>query len=337
MRRAGPGRPSARIALLLAPHGPDSLAAWILRFLEALTVQHRSALDLRVRRSRLAHFHAWCVEHALTTPAAIAHTHLLAFQRHLFRYRKPDGHPLSLSGQVGTLLVVQSLFRWLVRQRVLPSNPAADLELPTVQGHYALREPLNGEEIDAVLALPDLATAQGLRDRTVLEVLYASGIRRQELVNLHVSDIEPSRGTLHVRQGKGRKDRIVPLGERALAWVGAYQQHARPALLTDPKTPHLFVNQYGEPLSAHALSDRIRRLFDQAGITKKGACHLFRHTMATAMLDHGADLRYVQEMLGHSLIGTTQRYTHVSIARLTAVHAATHPAARLTRGHAPPE
>jgi integrase/recombinase XerD len=325
------GRPSDRARLLAAPCAPDSLAAWIRRFLEALTVQHRSALDLRVRRSRLAHFHAWCLDQGITQPQAVTHATMARFQRYLFGYRKPDGQPMSISGQVGTLLCVQSLFRWLVRHRHVHANPAADLDLPTVQGHYALREPLNAEEVAAVLRLPDLGTPWGLRDRAVLELFYATGIRRSELAALILSDIEPSRGTLHVRQGKGRKDRFVPVGERALAWVDKYRHDARPLLLADPAEQHLFLNAAGGPLSAYALSWRIRDYFNRAGITKRGACHLFRHTMATAMLDNGADLRYVQEMLGHSMIGTTQRYTHVSIARLKAVHAATHPGATLQR------
>jgi len=182
-----------------------------------------------------------------------------------------------------------------------------------------------------VLALPELTEPYGLRDRAILELFYATGIRRQELANLKMTDIDPERGCLLVRQGKGRKDRFVPVGERALAWIAKYKREARPLLLSDPDEPRLFLNYQGAPLSAYALSWRIRRYFDLAGIRKLGACHLFRHTMATAMLDNGADLRHVQEMLGHSMIVTTQRYTHVSIARLTAVHAATHPGATLER------
>lgn len=124
----------------------------------------------------------------------------------------------------------------------------------------------------------------------------------------------------------------MPVGERALAWVAKYEREARPALSSDAKVRHLFLNQYGQPLSPDGLSWRVRDYFRQAGIEKRGACHLFRHTMATAMLDNGADIRHVQEILGHGQITSTQRYTHVSIARLQAVHAATHPAARLVRG-----
>src|SRR5699024_4076697 len=179
-------------------------------------------------------------------------------------------------------------------------------------------------------------TAYGLRDRAILEVFYATGIRRFELAALNeATDIDRERGCLHVRRGKGGKGRFVPLGERALAWIDKYRHEARPLLMDDPNEPALFLNQHGQRLSVNSMSWRIRHYLDEAGITKEGACHLFRHTVATAMLDNGADVRHVQEMLGHADITTTQRYTHVSIAKLKAVHALTHPAAKLTHADAP--
>jgi integrase/recombinase XerD len=330
---------TVRSRLLL--NSPEALAAWIRRYLESLKVTHASVINLRVRRSQLARFNAWCAEHGITTPKSVTHAHVAQFQRYLFYARKPDGSPYAINGQLSVLNNVQAFFRWMVRHRHLQSNPAADLDLPKKNAHH-LREPLNAVEVEKIFALPDITVPYGLRDRAILEVFYATGIRRQELANLMVRDIDNERGTLMVRQGKGRKDRFLPMGERALAWVEKYQREARPQLLlidgkghtnaaSDPKEPRLFLNQYGQAISAYALSWRIRRYFNEAGINKTGACHLFRHSMATAMLDNGADLRHVQEMLGHSMIATTQIYTHVSIARLTAVHAATHPAARLLR------
>lgn len=323
------GQRTERLRLLLAPSAPDGLAAWIRRYLETLRVQHRSQADQRTRRSRLALFHAWCAERSIERPQDVTHRHIERFQSYLFRYRKANGQPMAVNGQRVALFTIEMFFRWLVRQNVVQSNPASDLELP--RATRDLREPLTLTEVEAVLALPDIADPHGLRDRAVLELFYATGIRRAELVALHVTDIEPAHGTLHVRLGKGKKDRFVPIGERALAWVQKYQREARPELLKRSDTRHLFLNCDGEPLSNDALSWRVRHYFEQAGIAKRGACHLFRHTMATAMLDNGADIRHVQEMLGHSQIASTQRYTHVSIARLRAVHAATHPAARLLR------
>lgn len=327
------GKRTERLRLLLAPSDPDGLAAWMRRYLAQLEAQHRSVADVRTRRSRLAHFLAWAVERGIARPQAVTHAHLQRFQRHLFLYRKANGQPIAVNGQRVALFTLEMFFRWLVRQGVIASNPAADLELPRRTDD--LREPLTLEEMEAVLALPDPDTPEGLRDRACLELFYATGIRRTELTNLTQSDLDRSRGTLHVRLGKGKKDRFVPLGERALAWVTRYERQARPRLLSDPRERRLFLNQYGQPLSPDGLSWRVRDYFRQAGIEKRGACHLFRHTMATAMLDNGADIRHVQEILGHGQITSTQRYTHVSIARLQAVHAATHPAARLTRSSNP--
>lgn len=324
------GQSTARSRLLDTPHTPDSVAAWLLRHLDALEVRQVSQMSLHGRKSNLAHFNAWCVEHGIEQPRDVTHAHVEAFQGHLFRYRRRDGQPLSASGQTNILSAVGGFFSWLVKHRHLPSNPASDVELPRVP--KGLRDPMTASEVEAVLALPDLTYAQGLRDRAMLELLYGTGIRRMELAALNTADIERERGTLHVRRGKGGKGRFVPIGERALAWVSKYESEARPLLQHDPHEPALFLNIEGKRLSMNALSWRVRQYLDRASIHKAGACHLFRHTMATVMLDNGADVRHVQEMLGHADIGTTQHYTKVSIAKLKAVHAVTHPAANLRRG-----
>ena len=324
-----PGQTTARSRLLETPRTPDSVAAWLLRQLDALEVRQVSKAGLHPRKSHLAHFNAWCVEHGVERPQDVTHTHMEAFQRHLFRYRRRDGQPLSASGQIAVLGAVSAFFSWMVKHRHLPSNPASDMELPRVS--KGLRDPMTTSEVEAVLALPDLGYAQGLRDRAMLELFYSTGIRRMELAALDAADIDRERGTLHVRRGKGGKGRFVPVGERALAWVTKYETEARPLLQGSPHEPALFLNVDGKRLSINALSWRVRSYLDKAGVRKIGACHLFRHTMATAMLDNGADVRHVQEMLGHADIGTTQIYTKVSIAKLQAVHAATHPGAKLLR------
>jgi integrase/recombinase XerD len=161
----------------------------------------------------------------------------------------------------------------------------------------------------------------------VLELLYSSGLRRQEVLSLHLTDLDRQRRVILVRQGKGKKDRYVPLGERALAWIDKYLAEARPLLLGAEETasPLLFVTQRGHQVHPNQLSSQVRQFMNQAGITKVGACHLFRHTAATIMLDHGADIRHIQAILGHDSLSTTQIYTHVSIGKLCEVHAKTHP------------
>jgi len=164
----------------------------------------------------------------------------------------------------------------------------------------------------------------------MIEVLYSTGIRRSELAGLAVFDIDQDRHTLLVRQGKGRKDRMVPIGERALIWVDRYLAEVRHVHAIEPDDGSLFLTVDGTRFSLDRLTQLVRGYVERSGVNKQGACHLFRHTLATLMLEGGADIRYVQQMLGHADISTTQIYTQVSIRHLQAIHAATHPAASNT-------
>ncbi|MEK7244916.1 MAG: tyrosine-type recombinase/integrase, partial [Pseudomonadota bacterium] len=180
-----------------------------------------------------------------------------------------------------------------------------------------------------VLREADPHHVHGLRDRAMLETLYSTGVRRAELCALALYDIDLNRRALHVRGGKGNKDRMIPIGSRACAWVEKYLIESRPQLLVaDHDT--LFVTAHGEPLTHGFLTNRIKALLRYAGIEKTGGAHLFRHAMATHMLDNGADTRFIQAMLGHANLQTTQIYTQVSIEKLKQIHDATHPA-RLVR------
>ena len=178
-----------------------------------------------------------------------------------------------------------------------------------------------------VLAIPDLDGPLGLRDRAMLELLYATGIRRSELAHLKVFDLDVERATLAVRKGKGSKDRMIPTGDRAATWVARYLEDSRPRLATTPDQGILFLTMDGEQFTVDRLTQLARGYIHRSGIQKPGACHLFRHTMATLMLEGGADIRYIQQMLGHTDISATQIYTQVSLRALQAIHTATHPAA----------
>ena len=316
--------------LLHAPAEADSIAAWVRRYLEAQTILHISAHTLRTRKSDLGIFHEWCLERGITTPREINLAMLERFQKHLFYVRKANGQPLGASRQHHQIVTLRLFFRWLTKAGHLPADPASSLQLPRVpQG--VLPEALTLDEIERVLGVLDLSNPYELRDRAVLEVLYSCGLRRMELRNLSIYDIDGERGTVFVRQGKGRKDRVVPIGERALLWVQKYQDEVRPHLVIDPKQTALFLSKLGEALSLAGLTHQVREYFTRAGISKAGSCHLLRHTMATLMLEHGADIRYIQEILGHASLETTERYTHVTIAKLRAVHTACHPGAKLVR------
>lgn len=238
--------------------------------------------------------------------------------------------PLSFSSQVARLVPVRGFFKWMTRQNVLLWNPASEIELPRQEKRLP-KHVLTADEAERVMQEPDVSDPIGLRDRAILETLYSTGIRRMEVMHLTVFDLDAERGTVMVRQGKGKKDRMVPIGERAVMWIEKYLDEGRPKLVMPPDAGVLFLTQEGEEISSHRLTQLVREYVNGAEIGKTGACHLFRHTCATLMLEGGADIRYIQEMLGHVELSTTQIYTQVSIRRLKAVHALTHPTAKLDR------
>ncbi len=248
------------------------------------------------------------------------------YQRHLFHAKKDDGELLSPRSQWNYLGTIRSFFRWLTRQNVLLGNPASEIEMPRIP----VRLPgvvLSHEESEAVMCVPDVTSACGLRDRAILEVLYSTGIRRLELVRLALSDVDRERGTLFIRQGKGKKDRVVPIGARAVDWLDRYVDSVRGAFVAGKEEATIFLTRDGKPLRPKALTGKVTKYVDAADLGKRGSCHLFRHTMATVMLEGGADVRYIQEILGHAHLSSTEVYTRVSIQRLKAIHTATHPAA----------
>jgi integrase/recombinase XerD len=168
-----------------------------------------------------------------------------------------------------------------------------------------------------------------------IEVLYSTGVRRMEVIALKLYDLSLDRGVLLVRQGKGKKDRYVPIGRRAIAWLQKYMDESRPQLALEPDDMTVFLTAQGEPFSRDHMTSTVKARIDAAKLGKTGACHLFRHTMATLMHENGADIRFIQEILGHVKLETTQIYTHVSIRTLQQVHATTHLAANLGHNQMP--
>jgi integrase/recombinase XerD len=309
---------------------PEGLAAHIVDYLEWIRSRNFSERTVASRSQMLRAFASWCADRGVTRSCEVTRPMLERYQRWLFHYRKADGRPLTFHTQQIRLVSIRAFFKHLARQNRILSNPASDLDLPRRERRLP-RESLTPQEAEQVLAQPDVTKPLGLRDRAILETFYSTGLRRMELANLGLYDLDAERGTLTVRQGKGKKDRVVPIGERAVAWLEKYLQEVRPALLTGPDTKALFLNELGEPLGLDWLSILVRRYVERARVGKTGSCHLFRHTLATVMLQGGADVRYIQEMLGHERLDTTQVYTQVSIRTLKAIHNATHPAARLKK------
>jgi integrase/recombinase XerD len=293
----------------------------------------RSVHTVKSQSMALLRFIVWCDARALTAPTAITRPVLESYQRYLYHYRQTSGpkhgEPLSIVAQLGQLTAIKAWFKWLARQNVILSNPAADLILPK-KPRALPKMILSVEDVERVLAQCDVTTVLGLRNRAILETLYSSGLRRLELVHLKRHDVNLAQGTIHVRAGKGNKDRLVPLGARAALWVAKYLAEARPQLLTREDDQTLFLHDDGRPMKPGRLGDLVKRHLEHAGLTQVGACHLFRHAMATHMLENGADIRYIQVMLGHADLATTQIYTQVSLGKLKDIHAATHPA-KLTR------
>ena len=293
-----------------------------------LQIHNYAETTISCRERYLAYFCQFCVRREVHGREDVTLELIQDYQQQLFDHRKRNGQPLSFATQAQRLIPVAHFFSWLRRSRRLASNPAADLLMPKPDRRLP-EATLSSSEMARLLTVPNIARPLGLRDRAVLEVFYSCALRRAELIDLTVSDVDFARGTVFVRSGKGAKDRYVPIGERALFWLRLYLELARPKLKGASDTQVLFVSSIGTPLCADWLSRKIRAYLAAAGINKRGSCHLLRHTVATLMLEGGADIRYVAEMLGHARLETTQRYTRVSIDRLRHVHAQTHPAAGL--------
>ena len=294
-----------------------------------------SPRTITAQRHAIGRFIGWADERGLTRPQDITRPILERYQRHVYHYRKANGQPLTVSAQLGLILPLQAWFKWLTKQNHILYNPAADLDLPT-RPKALPKGLLSVGQVEDVLNGCDVSTPAGVRLRAMLEVLYSTGIRRFELAGLKCFDVDIERGALMVRLGKGAKDRLVPVGERACAWLDKYLREVRLELVTNHDHPLLFLDDDGQGFDPGRLGDLVKKQLLAAGIQHPGACHLFRVACATHMLENGADIRFIQSLLGHAKLDTTQIYTQVTLAKLKEVHNATHPA-RLQRRQAPPK
>jgi integrase/recombinase XerD len=310
------------------------LEALMQEHLNALRVRGYSEYTVKTRRAHIGVFLEWAYEHGLRDPLEITRPILERYQRYLFYYRKKNGEPLTFRSQHSRLVPLRVWFKWMTRQNHILHNPASEIDLPRL-GRTLPKNILSVPEVELVMMQPNLADSLGLRDRAILEVIYATGLRRLEIVNLKLFDLHLDRGLVVVRQGKGKKDRYVPIGERAAAWLEKYIREARPPIAIEPDDLTVFLTAEGEPFSRDHLTWTVRQHMVAAKMGKVGACHLLRHTMATHMHENGADIRYIQQILGHEDIKTTQIYTHVALRALQQVYAATHPAALLDPKQSP--
>jgi integrase/recombinase XerD len=302
-----------------------SLFQLIDQHLQYLRVLNYSPHTIAGRDIYLNQFGSWAAAKGVTHSHELSRPVLEGFRSHLAAQLKKCGSLLAPQTQRVRLVPVRTFCVWLVRQGHIAHNPAAELEMPRSAVHLP-KFILTPQETELVLAGLDTSSPIGLRDRAILEVFYSTGIRRLELIGLKLEDLDRERGFLMVRQGKGKKDRLIPIGKRAIEWIARYLTSARPRWVHEEGQHTLFVTQRGGPISSKHLTAHTARHVSRAALGKTGSCHLFRHTMATAMLDNDADIRCVQEMLGHASLQTTQIYTRVSLKRLKEVHTRTHPA-----------
>lgn len=311
---------------------------FLVRFVEAMTAWNWSKRTIPSYEQNIRYFLDWLeAETDVKTLAEVTPELLGSYQVALLSMETRQGKHLATATQHTRLTVLKSFFRYLAREGKLLTNPAAGLQLPKKrrslpQAHLTPREALR------LVETIETSTPAGLRDRAILEVFYATGIRNAELRALTVSDFDPQSETLTVRAGKGGKDRVVPLGPVAAAVLADYLAEGRDKLLrgktwrSKPKdVSQLFVSRWGFPLHPPAVIAIVKRAARRAGIKKPIAPHRLRHACATHMLKGGADIRHIQKLLGHASLQTTQIYTHVEISDLKAVHRKFHPRERGAR------
>jgi integrase/recombinase XerD len=235
-------------------------------------------------------------------------------------YEKDKG--LSANSVARRLAAIKVFYRFLLRERILKNDPTSLIDSPKLW--KKIPETLSFNEVDTLLNQPNIRDKQGLRDKAILEVMYATGMRVSEVVNLKKDNVNLDIGFLRCI-GKGNKERVIPLGKKAIQSINKYLESSRSRFLGKQESEYLFLNRFGKKISRQTLWKIIRRYAREANIRKPIRPHILRHSFATHLLERGADLRSVQEMLGHSNISTTQIYTHITKDRLKTIHKMYHP------------
>lgn len=296
-------------------------------FLEDLRVRGRAARTGAEYGYILRRFFEHLDEQGIDDVIDITREILSDYQSHLLVAGGRGGRPLGASRRSTIHACLKEFFRLLVRRGVLLADPTAALEAPRTSVR-PVRVVLTEAEVKRFLLAPDVTTILGLRARTILEVLYSTGIRASELCGLDLGDVDLASGELTVRRGKGERARRVPLGRQACQWVGRYLEQGRQKLKGKTSERALFLSYRGRRLERSSLAELVRVEGERAGIEKVVTPHVWRHTFATHLIKGQASVRHVQEMLGHASITTTQIYTHTEIADLKETHRRCHPRSR---------
>jgi integrase/recombinase XerD len=290
--------------------------AVVSRFLDAVWMERGlSANTLAAYRADLVSLARWLAQRDVAIQDS-SRADLLAF----IAWRVEAGaRPRSTARQLSSF---RRFFRHLVREGQLRADPTAEIAMPKIG--RSLPKSLSEDEVESLLDAPVVGDPLGCRDRTMLEVLYATGLRVSELVSLKHSQLNMNQGVIRIL-GKGSRERLIPLGDEAVRWLREFQAGARSEILLDRTTDYLFPTRRGDRMTRQAFWHIIKRYARKAGVDKELSPHTLRHAFATHLLNHGADLRVVQMLLGHSDLSTTQIYTHVARERMKELHAAHHP------------
>lgn len=300
-------------------------------YFELCLARGQSSDTVRGKRGGLKKFFLWCLNRHVTHIDQIDLDLMDDYAQYLNAYRKVlDNEPLGAAQKRNLLTFVKTFVKYMYTKELLTKNRLENIELPS-KGQQIPKSLYTVEEVEIILEQPLLFGVKGLRDRAILECFFATGIRRGELVRLNIDDVDFNEQIIRVH-GKGKKERLIPISLRGCEWIAFYMGKIRPTFAFIGSGKSLFIANNGKRYVPGKLSDMASQYVKLAGFDRTGACHLYRHNTATTMLDNGADLRHIQEMLGHASISTTQLYTHVSRKKLTQVYNDTHPSAQGSSG-----
>lgn len=305
-----------------------SLYECVKIYIEYCESHAQSPRTIQSKRHSLMRFVRWCEVSGISSPSDVTLMLFESYSLFLCRYRKPrDGEPLAIATRRLILTAVREFFRRLYYLEIISSHPLVKFELPKSPRPLP-KEIFTVNEIENIIQQTDVYGIKGIRDKAIIEVLFATGIRTCELAKLKMSDIDLNRREITVTKGKGGKDRILPIAPRAIDAINHYLNISRPKLSHLDSGTSLFLSNRGKAYSPNKLSRLVSRYVKRSGVKKLGSCKKFRHATATLMLENGADIRIIQEMMGHEDISTTQIYTRVSSKSLRETYERTHPAAK---------
>ncbi len=312
---------------------PNAKCIWICvnYYLDLCLSKSQSFATVKSKRSGLKKFFLWCLDNNVFSIDQINLDLMDKYATYLNNYRKiPNSQPLCQAYKRNLLTFVKTFIKYMHFKQLINQNSLEHIELP-LRGKLLPKALYSINEIENILEQPLLFGVKGLRDRAVLETFFTTGIRRGELLKLNINDVNFDEHLIRV-QGKGGKERLVPISKRGQEWLTFYISKIRPMFALIDSGTALFLANNGQRYVPGKLSDMASKYVKLSGFGRSGACHLYRHNTATAMLDNGAELRHIQELLGHSSILTTQLYTHVSRQKLSQVYNETHPSARGNSG-----